>query len=127
MSAASLRLSVERRLPPAARARPEDRSIRSRPRSAWALLPSVAPELAEWAAFFSAGAGKRAAAEAGLSRAVQAREADDLVRDAETFLALVETTLGLPHQEVLLSENVEEEEPARARPVVRLLRGNRPG
>ncbi len=72
-----------------------------RPRSAWALLPQVAPELTEWAAFFAAGAGKRAAAEAGLTRAVSPREADDLLRDAQTFLALVETTLGLAHQPVL--------------------------
>jgi hypothetical protein len=72
-----------------------------RPRSAWALLPQVAPELTEWAAFFAAGAGKRAAAEAGITRAVNPREADDLLRDAQTFLALVETTLGLAHQPVL--------------------------
>jgi SAV_6107-like HEPN len=85
----------------AARARPADGTSRRRPRSAWVLLPEVAPELAEWAAFFAAGAGKRAAAEAGLVRAVAAREADDLLRDAETFLALVETTLGLPHQQAL--------------------------
>ena len=32
---------------------------------------------------------------------VTAREADDLVRDAEIFLALVETTIGLVHQPVL--------------------------
>ena len=43
----------------------------------------------------------RAAAEAGLSRAVTPREADDLLRDAQTFLALVETTLGLAHQPVI--------------------------
>ena len=43
-----------------------------RPRNVWAVLPQVAPELAEWAAFFAAGAGKRAAAEAGLTRAVSA-------------------------------------------------------
>ena len=72
-----------------------------RPASAWALLTEVAPELSEWSAFFAAGAGKRAAAEAGLSRAVTAREADDLRRDAETFLAVVETTLGLSHQAVM--------------------------
>lgn len=72
-----------------------------RPASAWALLAQVAPELTEWAAFFAAGARKRAAAEAGLTGAVTAREADDLVRDAETFLALVETTLGVPHQPIL--------------------------
>ncbi len=75
--------------------------VTKRPRSAWALLPQVAPELGEWAAFFAAGAGKRAAAEAGLTRAVSAREADDLLRDAQIFLALVETTLGLAHQPVL--------------------------
>jgi hypothetical protein len=83
----------------AARAHPTGRVTRRHgPRSAWALLPGVAPELNEWAAFFAAGAGKRAAAEAGLVRAVTTREADDLLRAAETFLALVETTLGLAHQ-----------------------------
>lgn len=83
----------------AVRARPARR--RRGPQAAWALLVEVAPELSEWAAFFAAGAGKRAAAEAGLARAVTAREADDLLRDAETFLALVETTLGLPAQPAL--------------------------
>jgi hypothetical protein len=61
----------------------------------------VEPALAEWAAFFAAGAGKRAAAEAGLPRAVTAREADDLLRDAETFLALAEKALGVPGQPLL--------------------------
>ena len=37
----------------------------------------------------------RAAAETGSSRAVTEREADDLVRDADRFLALVEESLGL--------------------------------
>ena len=78
------------------RARPAGRA-RRRPSSVWVLLPAVAPELGEWSAFFAAGATKRSAAEAGL-RVVTAREADDLVRDAATFLALVETTLGLVHQ-----------------------------
>lgn len=84
----------------AARARPA-LTARRRPMSAWVLLADVAPELAEWAGFFAAGARKRAAAEAGFTGAVTSREADDLLRDAETFLALVETTLGLPHQPVL--------------------------
>lgn len=74
------------------RARP---APRRRQRNAWALLTSVAPEFAEWAAFFAAGATKRAAAEAGLSRAVTEREADDLLRDSERFLTLVERALGL--------------------------------
>lgn len=81
----------------AARARPEP--ARRRPqKNAWVLLTEVAPELSEWAAFFAAGAAKRAAAEAGSTRAVSAREADDLVRDADRFLGVVERTLGLvPH------------------------------
>ena len=80
----------------AARTRPVDTRLRRRrPTSAWVLLTEVAPELGEWAAFFAAGAAKRAAAEAGVTRAVTAREADDLLRDAGTFLALAETTLGL--------------------------------
>lgn len=58
----------------------------------------MAPEFTEWATFFAAGAGKRAAAEAGLSRVVSERDADDLVRDADRFLAVVESSLGLmPH------------------------------
>jgi hypothetical protein len=74
---------------------------RKAPHSVWELLPRVEPALSEWAAFFAAGAGKRAAAEAGLLRAVSAREADDLLRDAETFLNLAEETLGLPGQPAL--------------------------
>lgn len=77
----------------AARTRPE--GGRRRPRSAWVLLEQVAPELGEWATFFAAGATKRAAAEAGLSHAVTEREADDLVRDVGTFLAVVENCLGV--------------------------------
>ena len=81
----------------AARARPSA-SRRRRQKSAWVLLAEVAPELGEWAGFFAAGAAKRAAAEAGSTRAVTAREADDLVRDADLFLGVVETMLGLaPH------------------------------
>lgn len=83
----------------AARARPQPQ--RRRPTSAWSLLAAVAPELAEWAAFFAAGASKRAAAEAGLPKAVSAREADDLVRDAETFIGVVEARLGLPAERPL--------------------------
>ncbi|WP_244927573.1 SAV_6107 family HEPN domain-containing protein [Nocardioides sp. W7] len=78
----------------AARARPTP--VRRRPqKNAWVLLTEVAPELGEWAAFFASGAPKRAAAEAGSTRAVSAREADDLVRDADRFLGVVERTLGL--------------------------------
>lgn len=75
----------------AARARPG--MGKSRPISVWVLLAQVAPEFEEWARFFAAGAAKRAAAEAGISHAVSRREADDLLRDAQTFLTLVETAL----------------------------------
>jgi hypothetical protein len=82
----------------AARARPAAAGRRRQQRNAWVLLTEVAPELAEWARFFAAGAAKRAAAEAGSTRAVTEREADDLVRDADRFLAVVEQALGLaPH------------------------------
>ncbi|MGO9783218.1 MAG: SAV_6107 family HEPN domain-containing protein [Streptosporangiaceae bacterium] len=85
----------------AVRGEPSSGSRRRRPRSVWELLPQVEPALAEWAAFFAAGASKRAAAEAGLSRAASAREADDLLRDAEIFLSVVETALGVPSQSPL--------------------------
>ncbi|MGB9373024.1 MAG: SAV_6107 family HEPN domain-containing protein [Jiangellales bacterium] len=70
---------------------------RRQSRNAWVLLAQVAPELEEWAAFFAAGATKRAAAQAGISSAVSTREADDLLREAETFLAVSTRMLGLPH------------------------------
>lgn len=86
----------------AARARPTVPTRRKPQKNAWVLLAEVAPELAEWAGFFAAGAGKRAAAEAGSTRSVTEREADDLVRDADRFLAVVEQSLGLvPHAPTL--------------------------
>ncbi|HVE26336.1 MAG TPA: SAV_6107 family HEPN domain-containing protein [Sporichthya sp.] len=69
---------------------------RRKPASAWELLVTVAPDLGEWAAFFASGAQKRAAAQAGLTRSVTAREADDLLRDAATFVALVAAMLDVP-------------------------------
>ena len=81
-----------------ARAHPAPARGRRPQKNAWVLLAEVAPELEEWARFFAAGASKRAAAEAGSTRAVAEREADDLVRDADRFLAVVERSLGLvPH------------------------------
>jgi len=75
---------------------------RRRPQSVWELLPKVEPALREWSAFFAAGAAKRAAAEAGLPRAVSAREADDLLRDARAFVALAEGALGIVAEQPLL-------------------------
>jgi hypothetical protein len=85
----------------AARGEPGTGGRRRRPRSVWELLPQVEPALAEWAAFFAASATKRAAAEAGLPRAATAREADDLLRDAETFLSVAERALGVDSQPTL--------------------------
>ncbi len=85
----------------AARAEPGGSTRRKRPQSVWELLPRVEPTLSEWAAFFAAGAGKRAAAEAGLPRAVSLQEADDLLRDADVFVSLVEGALGAPAQPLL--------------------------
>jgi SAV_6107-like HEPN len=65
-----------------------------RPRNAWRTLAEVAPELAEWAAFFAATEGKRDAIRDGASSIVSSREADDLVRDARAFLRLVERAVG---------------------------------
>ena len=69
-------------------------------RSVWTLLPTVAPSLQEWSAFFAANAAKRAAADAGLP-VVSPREADDLLRDAETFLAQVAALLRVDQQVIL--------------------------
>lgn len=73
---------------------------RSRPRSVWALLPTVAAELAEWATFFEASARRRTAIERGTAP-VACREADDLLRQAEVFHELVQAALGLPMAEPL--------------------------
>jgi SAV_6107-like HEPN len=82
----------------AARARP--RSVQG-PCNVWAVLQRIAPELTEWAAFFAATATKRVAIEAGIPRVVTPREADDLLREAEHFVAVVALTLGLPHQDAM--------------------------
>jgi hypothetical protein len=84
----------------AARAQPTP-SRRNRVTSVWTLLIMVAPELREWASYFAAGASKRAAAQAGIPRVVTAREADDLLRAAEQFVAVVEVALGVAHQPTL--------------------------
>lgn len=90
----------------AARARPAPGGRRGRLTSVWSLLVLVAPEFGEWAAFFAIGASKRAAAEAGIPRVVTAREADDLVRAAEQFVALVEVALGLSAHQLSLDDLV---------------------
>jgi hypothetical protein len=63
--------------------------------SVWVLLDKVAPEYAEWSAYFAAGAPIRAAVEAGASSVLTQRIADDQLRSAGEFLALVESSLGM--------------------------------
>ena len=80
----------------AARGRPETvPRRRARIRSAWDVLPEIAPELAEWSALFASGARRRARAEAGIPGAATQRAADDLLRDVAMFLRLVERMLTL--------------------------------
>ncbi|WP_328317015.1 SAV_6107 family HEPN domain-containing protein [Streptomyces sp. NBC_00388] len=88
----------------ASRARPDDarrrnagpgRGRRNAIRTAWELLPELAPELTEWSALFASGAARRARAEAGIPGAAGSRDADDLLRDAGMFLRLVERLLAL--------------------------------
>lgn len=74
------------------------RSPGSRPRNVWAILPAVAPEFAEWAQFFAGTARQQAALDRGVAL-ISTREADDLVRQVESFLELVLTHLGLPMSE----------------------------
>jgi len=84
----------------AARAKPVPRQ-RSKLTSVWDLLRLVAPELDDWAVYFAASASKRAAAEAGIRGVVTAREADDLLRAATSFIAVVELALGAVHPGLL--------------------------
>ena len=77
----------------AVRARPEPK--RGATRNVWHLLAEVAPELGEWAAFFASCSDTRAAAEAGITRLVGRREADDLLRQSEQFVAIVAASIPL--------------------------------
>jgi hypothetical protein len=67
---------------------------RARPRSVWQVLPGVAPELGEWATFFAACSAHRSVVDRGGH--ISARESDDLLRQAEMFLEIVQDLLGVP-------------------------------
>lgn len=69
-------------------------SPRSRLRSVWQVLPALAPELGEWAAFFAACSTQRSLIDRG--GWVPVREADDLLRQSEMFLEIVQDLLGMP-------------------------------
>ena len=64
----------------------------------WPLLAAHAPELGEWADFFALAAVRRQEVESHTVR-VSVREADDLLRAAETFVEAVTVTLGMPRGE----------------------------
>ena len=55
----------------------------------WAMLDRIAPELAEWSAFFTAVAPRVLAVQAGATTQISERDAADLVRDAQQFLGVV--------------------------------------
>ena len=78
----------------AARARPIQGERRAQ-KNVWVLLAEMAPEFSEWADLFAASAQKRAYAETDSLYSVSVREADDLIREVDHFLALIETSLGL--------------------------------
>lgn len=78
-------------------------SRRARPRSVWEVLPTVAPELTEWAIYFAESGRRRLALERGATQ-VSARDADDLVRSGEHFLDLVRAALHLPCETPLTVE-----------------------
>ncbi|MEU6733109.1 SAV_6107 family HEPN domain-containing protein [Streptomyces physcomitrii] len=95
----------------AARGRPESSPRRrERIRSAWEVLPGIAPELTEWCALFASGAQRRARAEAGIKGAAGQRDADDLRRDVEMFLGIVERLL-VPEPTLPRPRTREEEPP----------------
>lgn len=68
-------------------------ALRPPRRNVWELVAQVIPELAEWAGYFHALQGKRSVVQAGVTKVVTAREADDLVRDGYAFATLIEQRL----------------------------------
>ena len=71
---------------------PGPRSAR-RPTSAWVLIERLAPDFGQWAAYFAAHAGRRAAADAGAVGVVGAAAAVEMLAAVETFLDLVEAAV----------------------------------
>lgn len=67
---------------------------RARSRSAWVLLVKAAPELEAWADYFSGFSSTRAALQAGVTRSVDQRSADDFFAQVGRFLHVVEDYIG---------------------------------
>jgi hypothetical protein len=74
------------------------------------VLPALAPDLGEWATFFAGTASRRAVIDRG--GWLSAREADDLLRQAEMFLEIVQDQLGIP-QTVPLPDSITPVVPSR--------------
>lgn len=68
-------------------------SGRRGPRTVWELLDAVSPELGRWSSYFAAGAGLRAAIDAGRFDAVSADRAEQVLCHAEDFLDIVRAEL----------------------------------
>jgi hypothetical protein len=77
----------------------------SGPADLWGLLAAVAPEMGEWADFFALSTARRIHIVQGHTK-ISTREADDLLRQAETFVDLVAGRLGMPphsgHRDLLI-------------------------
>ncbi|MFD4183789.1 SAV_6107 family HEPN domain-containing protein [Rhodococcus sp. NPDC058514] len=71
-----------------------ERRPRTRSRNAWVLLARAEPSLEDWSDFFAGYSATRAAIEAGISRTVTVREADDFFFEVSRFLTAVEGLLG---------------------------------
>ncbi|NUS43974.1 MAG: hypothetical protein HOQ24_09835 [Mycobacteriaceae bacterium] len=69
---------------------------RGRSRNAWVLLVRAAPEFTMWADYFAEFSDTRAALEAGISRTVTARHADEFFARVGAFLHDVEDLIGDP-------------------------------
>ncbi len=70
------------------------RPARERSRSAWVLMSRAAPEFVMWSDYFADHSATRAALEAGISRTVTDREADDFYTRVGAFLHDVEDLVG---------------------------------
>ena len=68
---------------------------RGAPRDVWGMLDRVAPELAGWTAYFSQGAGLRAAVEAGRLELVTAVRAEEALSVAHGLVEAVRVAVGL--------------------------------
>ena len=84
---AGTRLAVLRAAAAVLAVRGRERGCGSGPVDLWRLLPRVAPELTEWADFFTVVLS---------DGAMSVREVDDLLRQGEEFVQLVAGLLGLP-------------------------------